>query len=115
MWGGRIEIKTGEASHSLSSGVSVHRDCVRWGNGATPALFALIQSLNQFLNQRSQFGGITFICHRNTKLAPVFLHAVSLIHLRCSVRMLANLRWRKHVWCHEVKWFCSLRFTTQCV
>jgi hypothetical protein len=37
-----------------------------------------------FDRERSQLRGITFICHRNTKFAPVLLHAVSHIHLRYS-------------------------------
>ncbi len=43
----------------------------------TPAPFSLIQCLNQFLNQQTQLRVVTFICHRNTKFAPMFLHAVS--------------------------------------
>ena len=50
----------------------------------SPSSFALIQRLNQFLNQRTQLRVVTFIGHRNTKFAPIFLHAVSHIHLRCS-------------------------------
>jgi hypothetical protein len=50
----------------------------------SPSSFARIQRLDQFLNQRCQFGGVPFICHRNTKFAPIFLHAVSHIHLRYS-------------------------------
>jgi len=59
-----------------SSGLRQVRD------GVMPAPFALIQRLNQFLNQRTQLRGVTFICHRNTKFAPVVLHAVSHTHLR---------------------------------
>ena len=68
----------------FASGFPVRLDCVRRANGATPASVALIQSLNQFLNQRTQLRGVTFICHRSTKFAPVPLHAVSHMHLRYS-------------------------------
>src|ERR1700730_17928746 len=68
----------------FASGFPVRLDCVRRANAATPASFALIQSLNQFLNQRTQLRGITFICYCSTKFAPVPLRAVSHIHLRYS-------------------------------
>jgi len=48
----------------------------------TPALFAHIQCLNQFLNQRSELRGITLVRHRQTKFALVLLHAVSHVNLR---------------------------------
>src|SRR6266567_5242049 len=69
---------------ACSSGFPIRRDCVRRANGVTPASFALIQRLNQFLNQRTQLRGVTFICHRNTKFAPIPWHAVSHTHLRHS-------------------------------
>ena len=50
----------------------------------TPASFALIQRLNQFLNRRTQLRVVTFICHRSTKFAPVPSHVVRHIHLRYS-------------------------------
>src|SRR5260370_2697482 len=67
-----------------ASGFPVRLDCVRRANGATPASVAFIQRLNQFLNQRTQLRGVTFICHRSTKFAPVPLRAVSHMHLRYS-------------------------------
>src|ERR1700738_849467 len=100
----------------FASGFPVRLDCVRRANAATPASFALIQSLNQFLNQRTQLRGVTFICHRSTKFAPVPLHAVSHIHLRYSgANACECCGSRKHVWCHDLKWLCCLWFTTQCV
>ena len=69
---------------SLSSGFSIRRDCVRPRNGVTPASFALIQRLNQFLNRRTQLRVVTFICHRSTKFAPVPSHVVRHVHLRYS-------------------------------
>src|SRR3954462_2066332 len=67
------------------SGMPIRRDCVGSGSGESPASFAPIQCLNQFLNKQSQFSGVSLICHRNTKLAPVFLHTVSHSDLRYSV------------------------------
>src|SRR5206468_8602289 len=61
----------------FSRGFPIRRDCLKGANGRMPASFALIQSLNQFLNQQTQLRVVTFICHRRTKFAPIFLHAVS--------------------------------------
>jgi hypothetical protein len=48
---------------SLSSGAPIRRDCVKRGAGVSPASFALIHRLNQFLNKRTQLAGIV-ICLR---------------------------------------------------
>ena len=68
----------------FSIGFLIRRTCVWWANSVTPASFFLIQCLNQLLNQQPQLRGVTFIGDRNTKFAPVLLHAVSHIHLRYS-------------------------------
>src|SRR6266567_2232106 len=84
-------------------GFSIRRDCVRRRYGVTPVSFALIQRLNQFLNQRSQLRGVALICHRSTKFPPVLLHAVSHTHLRYSgANACEMLRSMKHVWCHDL-------------
>lgn len=64
--------------------ISGRLDCVRGTNVVSRASFALIQSLNQILNQRSQLYGVSFICDRKTNFTPVLLHAVSHIHPRYS-------------------------------
>jgi hypothetical protein len=80
---------------SHSNGMLIRRDYVRRGIGLSPASFTPIQCFNQFLNKRRQSGGVSFVCHRNTKFAPVFAHTVSHIHLRYSggcLRMLRQVR-----------------------
>jgi hypothetical protein len=77
------ERDSGSVSHREHlSGMPIRRDCVRSGPRESPASFAPIQCLNQFLNKQSQFGGVSLICHRHTKLAPIFLHTVSHSDLR---------------------------------
>ena len=71
-------------SDPFSSRFPTGLGCIGRTNGVTTASFAPIQRFNQFLNQRSQFGGVAFICHRNTKFAPILLHAVNHVHLRYS-------------------------------
>src|SRR6266487_4518236 len=84
-------------------GFSIRRDCVRRRYGVSPASFASIQRLNQFLHQRTQRRGVALICHRSTKFPPVLLHAVSHTHLRYSgANACEMLRSMKHVWCHDL-------------
>ena|SRR5215471_12812236 len=49
----------------------------RLSNRVTPASFALIERVDQFLNERTQFGRVAFICNRSTEFAPVPFHVVS--------------------------------------
>jgi hypothetical protein len=82
----------------FSSGFLIRRTCIR--KGVTQASFSPVQSLNQFLNQRTQLRVVTFICHRSTKFAPIWLHTVShdsppTFGCECYGRI-------KHVSCHQV-------------
>ena len=67
----------------------------------TPASFALVQCLYQFLNQ---FRGITFICHRHTKSSrPAPLDASAAlrhVHLQPSVANAASRD--KHLECQTL-------------
>ena len=84
-------------------------DCVRRRNSSTPASFALIQRLNQLLNQQTQFLGVCFICHRKAKFTPILLCPVSHSHLDIRCEMLTNAVTRlQHVDCHGTKWFYCL-------
>ena len=99
-------------SDSLSSGFPIRRYCVRRTQGGTPASFARIQRLNQFLNQRTELRGVTLVRDRNAEFAPILLHAVRHTHLQYSgANACEMLQSVVHVWCHDVKCFCCLRFT----
>jgi hypothetical protein len=78
------EVRGSAAEQPLSRLFLIQRPCVRWTHGVTPASFALIQRLNQFLNQRTHLRGVALIRNSNTELTPIPLHAISHVDLRYS-------------------------------
>src|SRR6266567_9193046 len=61
VFSGWLKFGVGYRWPSFSSRFPIRRDRVRVANGVTPALFALIQSLNQFLNELSFVESLSFV------------------------------------------------------
>jgi hypothetical protein len=97
---------------SLSIGFSIRRDCVRpeWRDASFVRPYPTPQSIPEPANSAS-CGHFHLSPQRKVRASPFACRppdSPPIFRCECCVR------W-KHVWCHEVKWFCCPWFTTQCV